>query len=278
MAHVDECQTPDRIHYNWRGYQYLSKVVTEEILASLDLLDPAAREQRERAAAFEKWVGEKSPEQQAWEQTLVENLGSYYLPFYQQDKLDGKERAWDYVEDDPKLPRVLLIGDSISRGYTLPVRKELAGKVNLHRAPANCGDTKYGLQKLDVWLGDGKWDLIHFNFGIHDVSHKMTPEQYGANLEKLVERLQKTGAKLVWASSTPLNVDEKKRQAIIEFNAIAAKVMKARDIPIDDLYTAILPHVEEYQTADRTHFDWKGYEYLSKVISEQIRNSLDLQN
>lgn len=38
--------------------------------------------------------------------------------------------AWDYVEDDPKLPRVLIIGDSISRAYTVPVRSALAGKAN----------------------------------------------------------------------------------------------------------------------------------------------------
>ena len=30
-----------------------------------------------------------------------------------------------FVEDDPALPRVLLIGDSISIGYTMPVRKRL---------------------------------------------------------------------------------------------------------------------------------------------------------
>ena len=51
---------------------------------------------------------------------------------------------------------MLLIGDSVSRGYTLSVRKTLAGKANVHRAPANCGPTSLGLRKLDVWLDDGK--------------------------------------------------------------------------------------------------------------------------
>jgi hypothetical protein len=72
------------------------------------------------------------------------------------------------VKDDPKLPRVLLIGDSVSRGYTQAVRKVLAGKVNVHRAPANCGPKASGVKNIEVWLGDGKWDLIHFDFGIHD--------------------------------------------------------------------------------------------------------------
>ena len=91
-----------------------------------------------------------SPEEAAWEKILEENLGSFYLPNYKKDKAAGQETSWDYVKDDPKLPRALLIGDSISRGYTLSTRKALAGKVNLHRAPANCGRTRLGLQKLDV--------------------------------------------------------------------------------------------------------------------------------
>src|SRR5690606_40932947 len=68
----------------------------------------------------------------------------------------GRSNAWDYVEDDPALPRVLLIGDSVSRGYTQAVRKALQGKVNVHRAPANCGPTATGLKKMDVWLEIGR--------------------------------------------------------------------------------------------------------------------------
>src|SRR5512133_119554 len=75
------------------------------------------------------------------------------------------------VTDVPGLPRVLLIGDSISMGYTLPVRTLLAGKANVHRPPENCGDTARGVKSLDKWLGDGKWDVIHFNFGLHDLKY-----------------------------------------------------------------------------------------------------------
>jgi len=67
------------------------------------------------------------------------------------------------------LPRVLLIGDSVSVGYTLAVRKELEGKANVHRPPSNCGSTKIGMRDLDKWLGVGKWDVIHFNWGLHDL-------------------------------------------------------------------------------------------------------------
>ena len=68
------------------------------------------------------------------------------------------------ITDDPSLPRVLIIGDSISIGYTLPLRAALKGVANVHRPPTNCAHTWRGLEKIDEWLGDGKWDLIHFNW------------------------------------------------------------------------------------------------------------------
>ena len=133
---------------------------------------------------FQAWKATLPPEQQAWETTLEQNLGSFYLPIYKAGRVHGSEQAWDYVTDDPKLPRVLLIGDSVSRGYTLAARHALAGRVNVHRAPENCGSTANGVKKLDIWLGDGKWDVIHFNFGLHDLKYldekgKYVPPEQG---------------------------------------------------------------------------------------------------
>src|SRR5436190_1240007 len=118
--------------------------------------------------------------------------------------------AFAPVADQAGLPRVLIIGDSISIGYTVTVRKELAGTANVHRIPENGADTANGLKKLDDWLGDSHWDLIHFNWGLHDL--KVTPdggrqvplEIYEKNLEALAARLNKTGARLIWATTTPV--------------------------------------------------------------------------
>src|SRR5689334_4412744 len=77
--------------------------------------------------------------------------------------------AYQKITDVPGLPRVLLIGDSISIGYTVAVRDELKGKANVHRPATNCGPTTRGVQMIDQWLEDGKWDVIHFNFGLHDL-------------------------------------------------------------------------------------------------------------
>ena len=131
-----------------------------------------------------------TPDELAWENTLEAYLGNFYLPLYYKDKDAGRETDWDYVADNPALPRLLILGDSISGGYTLPVRHALAGKVNVHRAPENCGSTVRGLKNLDIWLKVGKWDIITWNFGIHD--RKTDPEIYQKNLEMLLKRDRKS--------------------------------------------------------------------------------------
>jgi len=82
---------------------------------------------------------------------------------------DPANPAMRPIEDIPALPRVLLIGDSISIGYTVPVRELLKGAANVHRIPENGGPTTRGLERLDAWLGTNHWDVIHFNWGLHDL-------------------------------------------------------------------------------------------------------------
>jgi len=220
---------------------------------------------------YQAWVAKLSTVEQSWEAVLQQQLGGFYLPLHKRDKIAGKSNAWDFVKDDPKLPRVLLIGDSVSRGYTQPTRKVLAGKANVHRAPANCGPTASGLKNLDAWLGEGKWDVIHFNFGIHD---RATPAaDYVKRLEEIVVRLERTGAKLIWTSTTPIPDNPAQKQtaaSIIEKNALAAEVMKKHGIPTDDLFGAITPRLAELQNPNDVHFKGEGYDFLGAQVGEAI--------
>ncbi|HBN78826.1 MAG TPA: SGNH/GDSL hydrolase family protein [Planctomycetaceae bacterium] len=243
-----------------------------------------AKEAAEKEAAANQLIDEQyaalvatlSPAEQAWEQVLQENLGSFYLPIHKRQKIAGRSNAWDFVDDDPKLPRVLLIGDSVSRGYTQSVRKALAGKANVHRAPANCGPTATGLKKMDVWLGDGNWNVIHFNFGIHDRNTPIT--EYSERLEQLVERMQKTGAKIIWASTTPIPDDESKKQtaqSIVDRNEAAAQIMAKHGVATDDLFTLITPHLEKMQNPNDVHFNSAGYEFLGQQVGESILKAIE---
>ena len=163
------------------------------------------------------------------------------------------------VVDDPMLPRVLVIGDSISIGYTLPLRAALDGFANVHRPPENCAHTWKGLESIDRWLGEGKWDLIHFNWGLHDLKYVdgegklalppkgkqvSTVGEYAANLEKLVQRLNRTGATLIWRPTTPVPEGAQGRVSadLAKYNGAARKVIERHGIEVDDMNSFIRDH------------------------------------
>ena len=131
------------------------------------------------------------------------------------------------------------------------------------------------MKNLEVWLGDGKWDVIHFNFGIHD---RATPlADYTQRLEQLIERMKKTGAKLVWASTTPIPDDPPKKQtaaSIVERNAAAAALMKKHGVATDDLFAAITPRLAELQNPNDVHFNAKGYDFLGETVAKAIVEAL----
>ena len=240
-----------------------------------ELAAKKAAEEKVVNEKYAKWRATLPAEQQAWEAVLEQNLGSFYLPLHKKDKIAGRSNAWDFVQDDPKLPRVLLIGDSISRGYTQPVRKVLAGKANVHRAPENCGPTANGIKKLTIWLGDGKWDVIHFNFGIHD---RKTPlADYDSRLDTIATQLKATGTKVIWASTTPVGEGGMKDATdadLVQRNEIAARVMQKHGIAIDDLYTFMKPDLAKYQNPKDVHFNGAGYDHLGGEVSRAITAAL----
>ncbi len=190
------------------------------------------------------------------------------------------------IEDQPGLPRVLLIGDSVSKGYTLPVRELLKGKANVHRVPANGGPTTRGLEKMDAWLGDKnkKWDVIYFNFGLHDLEivetgkRAVEPADYEKNLRALAVKYKATGARLIWAATTPIrdgeNAPRRAFGKVPEYNTIAQRVMTENGVTIDDLNTAITPHLEELQIPKDIHYKPVGYLFLAKQVAASIEAAL----
>ena len=195
------------------------------------------------------------------------------------------------VEETPGLPRVLLIGDSISMGYTPPVRDLMKGKANVVHPAENCSSTVVGVKRLDAWLGDKKWDVIHFNFGLHDLKYivdekgtmgtvengkQWVPlEEYEKNLRQIVERLKKTGAKLIWCSTTPVPEGAAGRVPgdEVKYNQVAAKVMTEAGIEIDDLY-AVAAKAKDIQQPKNVHFTGEGYKQLAAVVVAKVEKAM----
>lgn len=208
-----------------------------------------------------------------------------------------------FAADAPAKKRVLILGDSISIGYTPVVQKMLADEMTVLRPMAkngraeNCSGTTSGVANIDRWLqiDGGKWDVIHFNWGLHDLKHmkadgkttsdlatdppQATVEVYEKQLREIVAKLKATGAKLVFAATTPVPDEPMKvyraNADVIRYNEAALRVMRDNDIAVNDLYTLVKPRMKELQIQPaNVHFVPAGSEVLATEVVKAIRVQL----
>ena len=208
------------------------------------------------------------------------------------------------ITDDPKLPRVLLMGDSVSIAYLPTVRKELEGVANVHRVAANCGATKTALEYYGLvrWIKEGEaWDVIVFNHGLHDASYRfpdgndkdkdgnyaspargckpyVSVEDYEKNLHSIVGILKKTGAKLFFCTTTP--IPDSLAEKYVEnserpYNEVAARVMQEEGVVVVDLWATVKPEQDKLQIPRNVHFGEEGSRVLGTRVAEAIRSALD---
>lgn len=197
--------------------------------------------------------------------------------------------------------KVLLLGDSISIGYT-PFVQDMMKHLALVSRPMlpdgsaeNCEGTTNGVQNINRWIGDTKWDLIHFNFGLHDLKHvdpttgknsdnPADPLQadlkvYKNNLKQIVEALMLTGADLIFATTTPYPdaVTNPLRDPGMseKYNRVAIQIMNRNNIDINDLYTFAKPRLQEIQLPNNVHFTEEGYRELGQKVIDRITEHLE---
>ena len=200
-------------------------------------------------------------------------------------------------------PRVLLIGDSVSLGYTKYVIEMLKDEADVTRPKANCGSTRIGLRDIDKWVGDTAWTVIHFNFGLHDLGYlfandkninekgeyatptngghpNVSVEEYEKNLRLLIARLKKTGAKLIFATTTPVSADLHSyiKDAELPYNKVALKVMKDENVQVNDLWAYAKPRVESIQELGNPHFTSKGSKVLAQKVVESVQLALKMNS
>ncbi len=216
--------------------------------------------------------------------------GAYHIAGEVYAALTGRQITEEYTE--PESAKVLIIGDSISIGYFKPVKEMLKGRAVVVHNPGNAAHTANGLAKLDQWLGDTEWDVIHFNHGLHDLKYvdengKNVPveqgkqqipiDEYEKNLEEILVRLKKTEAKLVFANTTPVPEGARIRVKgdARKYNVAAERVVKKHGVPVNDLYSFAMARLDEIQRPANVHFTPEGSRLLGAQVAKQIIKALD---
>jgi len=189
---------------------------------------------------------------------------------------------WISHANETRLPRVLLIGDSIARDYYPEVEKRLAGKAFVGRlATSRFVADPVLLKEIELVLNQEKFDVIHFNNGMHGWQH--SEEEYRKAFPKLIKtiRAHAPKAKLIWATTTPLRNGkdvtydtraEYSDERIAARNALAAEIVTAQKIPTLDLNAAVRGHPELH--SDNVHFNTQGVQILAAQVCAVVEKLL----
>lgn len=202
------------------------------------------------------------------------------------------------LNESPEKPKILIIGDSISIGYTPFVKEGLLSKFDVFHNPGNAQHTETGLENISKWIGNNDWDIIQFNWGLWDLCYRnpesknfgnrdkvngkitFSIEEYKSNLDSIITILKtKTKAKLVFVFTTyvPENEVGRFRNDAIKYNEAAKEIMKKNNIPINDIYAkSIGIHKQFGLGSDNVHYKPEGYKQLSKLIIDFIETEVEL--
>ena len=187
---------------------------------------------------------------------------------------------WVTDADKNDLPRVLLVGDSITRGYFGNVEKHLAGKAYFARlTTSKCVSDSSFNDDLQVLLKQYKFSVIHFNNGLHGWGY--SEDQYRDGLQKTlaVVKLHAGDAKFIWATTTPVrepsNLQQfgERTERVKARNKIAAEIMIVHDIPTNDLHGLVEQH-PDWHSGDGVHFNGAGNEAQAKQVAESVAKCL----
>lgn len=187
---------------------------------------------------------------------------------------------WIPDVNDTKLPRVLLIGDSISGGYGPRVADALNGKASVARLTTSksIGDPAL-LTEVALVLGQCRFDVVHFNNGLHGWGY--TEQEYQQHFPDLLATIRQHApqAKLIWATITPmrqagnLNVIADGTKRVQARNKIAQEIATREGIVVNDLYGLVKDHAE-YWSGDGVHFNGQGIAAQAEQVTQKITQAL----
>lgn len=182
--------------------------------------------------------------------------------------------SWSDNTNNHDLPRVLLIGDSITNGYQEIVREALRGKYYVDYIATSYTLNSGLFFKLIVnYINNNKYDVIHLNQGLHGFS--MSKKTYKEKLKKLIGKIP-SSSKIILAESTivkkPGNriIDKKWGKKLEERNSSINELVKEMNLSINHLYEVSKNIPNDLRNEDGVHYLYGGYQILAKEVVSAI--------
>ena len=180
--------------------------------------------------------------------------------------------AYHLTDANKNLPRVLLVGDSICQGYQGKVREKLEGKANVtYWASSYCVTSPGYLRLLAFYLDEASYDVIHFNNGLHSCETPVADYEKAYRAALQLIRKKQPKAKIVWATSTPINAKDARVGKVAQLNAAARRAADVLgDISENDLFALMNPLERSAYWVDTHHYSNAGYELIASQVVERV--------
>lgn len=189
--------------------------------------------------------------------------------------------CYEDMPSDSVEPDVLLIGDSISLGYSTVVALALP-QYEVNHNPCNARSSVSGLFYVDDWLNSrSTFEAIVFNFGIHDMYHVngISNELYRENIKAIAAKIKNKTDRPLFLTTTrvPGKVPGLSPGREIELNQIALEVMLEAGVEVLDLY-AVSENIENYyinsEEKNDVHFTDQGFQILGQAVADKLTDML----
>ena len=157
--------------------------------------------------------------------------------------------------------QLLVVGDSISIGYSPQLFAALEDEYEGQHVPTNGGPCSKGYHCIERWLGrfntppHPQWDLVVFNFGLHSLDRPFTAEaetlaNYTRELRFIAGAITNMSQRTVWVTTTPVPLKvttgpARHNKDVLAFNDAARQVAEDFTVPISDVYSAVMKQCPE---------------------------------
>ena len=186
--------------------------------------------------------------------------------------------VWVECAKDTDSKRVLMIGDSITRGFRAMLRKELDGRALPNTIATSKAVDNPNFEKLiDYHLTVGyEYSAVHIMSGPH--GGHMSTERFEEGFERLVrfvsERLPKAKILIgtypkVRVNGDTSRIDEARNTVTEQRNDAARRVASKVGAELNDLYPAIGDDAELY-SPDGLHLSSMGYTLLAEATAKRL--------
>ena len=179
--------------------------------------------------------------------------------------------------------KIVLMGDSLRMGYGPSVEEYFKNAgYDFYQPKDNCRFAKYFLRMLfdeKEILKDA--DIIHFNIGHWDLCQLYDDketfssiEEYRNNLIRIVKLLLQITPKLIFATTTPVRLENpyNDNKIIDEFNNVAVAVMKEYGVQINDLNSLLRDDIYGNICEDNIHLSDRGVIKCRDQVIKSIEN------